>query len=573
MHLMLDDLPGKVFTEKSLVWNPMVSNDTRNYCQLKCIGETTILQIPEVSIHRITQMNPTLLRPLLNLSVTIAEGAPSKLSFDQDTLIEYSNSHYSSTDSSFDSQNSPSRRRLHEVPLLDDSRKIRGIRDWNGVLRHVATYDEKYYQHNSDGVSTYLKCCMTLGIRPIYPVLHDLQSGKETLALQGVGVTATQTQAVSAAIMRSDVLTRIDLSHNPITDSGCVGHKEDTPGMLDALAANRRIESLDLSQTSLTHGVGRALGIALDNHPLKHLNMSSNHLGDRGVEYLSKILHTCYLEELNLSNNRISNNGACFLANALRGNLTLKILDLSWNHILQQGSVSLFQSLEENSCIEEFSLNWNYIGHGGGMAMTEMLRQNGKLRFLDVSNCNLAEECCEEISSSLKANSGLECIIMRWNPLRNGVRSIMQVAKNKGLKAQLDHCGLNSIELQSETLNSSCLLTGPYVFDLANHEHRSNLKPLIEHGYRSGGENWRNESLDGQRLAINWNDKLSLPDNGVLRFDFIDLEIADLPTISKEDFRRLRKLFLHANSSADRMFLIREACGTFVCMNVHALRH
>ncbi|EKX52994.1 hypothetical protein GUITHDRAFT_61327, partial [Guillardia theta CCMP2712] len=217
----------------------------------------------------------------------------------------------------------------------------------------------------------------------------------------------TQTQAVSAAIMRSNVLTRIDLSHNPITDSGCVSHKEDTPGLLDALAANRRIESLNLSQTSLTHGVGRALGIALDNHPLKHLDMSSNHLGDRGVEYLSQILHTCYLEELNLSNNRISNNGACFLANALRGNLTLKILDLSWNHILQQGSVSLFQSLEENLCIEEFSLNWNYIGHGGGIAMTEMLRRNGKLRFLDVSNCNLPEECCEEISSSLKANSGL----------------------------------------------------------------------------------------------------------------------------------------------------------------------
>eukprot|EP00960_Hanusia_phi_P047950 758684-Hanusia_phi.AAC.10 len=564
------DQPQRVIAEKNVIWDPFFERTVGGRGQLTCATNTTIMQIPDSTIHRVVRTNPSLLSNLVKFSIALIENMQQSSTRNENEMMEFLDNKYASKNSSFEIQNSPARRRLQEVPLIDDPTKIKGIRDWNGVMRNIVTYEEKYNKHETDGVSTYLKCCMTLGIRPIYPVLHDLQSGRETLALQGVGMTSTQTQAVSAAVMNSNVLTIIDMSNNPITDSGCVGHKKDTPGILDALAANRRIQCLNLSQTCLTHSIGKALGRALENHPLRSFDISSNHLGDKGIEYLSNILSTCYLEELNLSNNRISNAGAISLGKALQGNLTLKILDLSWNHILQQGSIALFQNLQENSYLEELSLNWNYIGYGGGMAMTEMLKRNGKLRFLDVSNCNLPEECSEEICDSLKANSALSCIIMRWNPLRKGVKQIMQVAKVKGLKAHVDHCGLNSIDLQSDMSNASCL-TGPYEFDLAIHQHRSNLKVLIEHGYHKGGENWRNERLDEQNIAINWNDKLSLPDQGILRFDFIDLEISDAPAITREDFKRLRKMFLQATSNADRMFLIREACGTFTFESRHVI--
>jgi len=61
------------------------------------------------------------------------------------------------------------------------------------------------------------------------------------------------------------------------------------------------------------------------------LNLSRCDIRDRGAKAIQILIERSSLRDLNLHWNKITSKGACYLAEALKNTVTLKMLDLAWN--------------------------------------------------------------------------------------------------------------------------------------------------------------------------------------------------------------------------------------------------
>ncbi|KAJ0026579.1 hypothetical protein NQD34_017579 [Periophthalmus magnuspinnatus] len=132
-----------------------------------------------------------------------------------------------------------------------------------------------------------------------------------------------------ASVLSSSSLTHLDLSHNDLQDSGvellCDGLK----------SAPCRLLTLSLIGCGLSpHSCG-PLASVLSSSGLTRLDLSHNYLQDSGVELLCCGLKSaiCRLETLRLSGCLVSERGGAALASTLSSTSShLRELDLSYNH-------------------------------------------------------------------------------------------------------------------------------------------------------------------------------------------------------------------------------------------------
>ena len=105
-------------------------------------------------------------------------------------------------------------------------------------------------------------------------------------------------------------------------------------------ADTSQIVDLDLSRNLITDLGLSAFATALKfNKTIKYLNLSSNHIKEKGLEELAEMLvqPDCPIQELSLSTNKINNEGIKILADILPLNTSLKMLDLSKNEFNDHG--------------------------------------------------------------------------------------------------------------------------------------------------------------------------------------------------------------------------------------------
>ena len=93
---------------------------------------------------------------------------------------------------------------------------------------------------------------------------------------------------------------------------------------------------------------------------LRHLSLDSNHIGDKGVEKLSQLLHDLInLKALSLERNGITDNGVSTIANLMKALPLLQHVYLSHNHIGGRGAALLWNQSIHKCC--NLWLNWNII--------------------------------------------------------------------------------------------------------------------------------------------------------------------------------------------------------------------
>ncbi|XP_062393464.1 LOW QUALITY PROTEIN: NACHT, LRR and PYD domains-containing protein 12-like [Sardina pilchardus] len=252
--------------------------------------------------------------------------------------------------------------------------------------------------------------------------------------LVGCDLKEDSCKILASALKSNSLLKELDLSSNPLRDSGVrllsVGLKH----------TNCKLKTLRLAGCDLQKDSCAVLASVLqsENSLLKELDLSSNPLEDSGVRFLSVGLeHTnCKLEAMRLANCNITHNSCEIVASVLQSTNSLIKLDLGLNDLgdsgvdlLSKGSSPLCNlqtlrlaacKLSEKSCgivatvlqspnsLIELDLSHNVLRDSGVQLLSEGLSSpHCKLQTLRLADCKLTDKLCEIAASILQSPNSL----------------------------------------------------------------------------------------------------------------------------------------------------------------------
>lgn len=234
-------------------------------------------------------------------------------------------------------------------------------------------------------------------------------SSLPSIALTNCKIDAYACSSIALTCYQSQVLYSLNISDNPIHDSGalflnsvltsssvlqhlnlanCSLMHQGFDVLQPGLTSNSTLTCLSLAKNALVDSDMDALSSALNNNPnLRYLDISRNNVTSDGVKRLFKaVKNTCGLEQLNLGGNPIKDAGAEYVSGYLsRESCLLTTLDLSSCEISDTGAGSLEKALESCKSLSFLSLASNSITPIGASVVLEGL-VNSSLHSLDLKN-------------------------------------------------------------------------------------------------------------------------------------------------------------------------------------------
>ena len=210
--------------------------------------------------------------------------------------------------------------------------------------------------------------------------LHSC-SKLESLYLSSNSIGATGALSLSGLMKQvCETLEVLDLSCNSLSDVGCV-----------CLSGGLKYCSC-----------------------LKQLHLSSNCIGDMGVESVAKALENSDLSEFSLAGNLIKNRGAMVLAESLQTCSQLTSLDLSDNEIGDSGACRLGDCLRHCSKLHTLRLNSNLMSGAGAVRIAEGVAC-GNIETLELSYNFLWLEDIRSIVIALKDSTRIKRLVVLNN--------------------------------------------------------------------------------------------------------------------------------------------------------------
>ncbi|KAK3548746.1 hypothetical protein QTP70_018779, partial [Hemibagrus guttatus] len=289
----------------------------------------------------------------------------------------------------------------------------------------------------------------------------------------------------------SSKLTEVDLSSNPLEDSGvkqlCAGLK----------SPNCKLEKLRLSDCSITEEGYSALSEALKSSHLIELDLRGNDPGASGVKLLTDLLQDpdCKLNTLRLLKSPAAQEGCDLLYRVLRVNpLLQRELDLSGEikgdsgvkqlsallkdshcrpetlmlkdcSITEEGCSALSSSFHSNpEHIREMDLSENKFGNSGVQKLCALLQhQSCNLQILRLSDCSITEEGYSALAEALKSSHLIELDLRGNDPGASGVKLLTDLLQDPDCKLnilRLSDCSITEegYTALSEALKSSHLI-------------------------------------------------------------------------------------------------------------------
>ncbi|KAF4071813.1 hypothetical protein AMELA_G00267200, partial [Ameiurus melas] len=269
----------------------------------------------------------------------------------------------------------------------------------------------------------------------------------------------------------SSKLTEVDLSSNPLEDSGvkllCAGLK----------SPNCKLKKLRLPDCNITGEGYAALAEALKSNlssNLIELNLRGNDPGASGVKLLTDLLQdqNCKLRTLRLLKSADAEKACAFLTDVVGKNpLLQRELDLSGKIKGDSGVKQLSDLLEDSHCrperlmlkncgvtekgcssltssfqlnpahIREMDLSENKLRNSGVQKLCALLQhQPCNLQILRLSDCSITEEGYAALAEALKSSHLIELDLRGNDPGASGVKLLTDVLQDP-------HCTLETLRL------------------------------------------------------------------------------------------------------------------------------
>ncbi|EGD72320.1 hypothetical protein PTSG_00339 [Salpingoeca rosetta] len=231
------------------------------------------------------------------------------------------------------------------------------------------------------------------GIRALSAVLPFL----DTLNLKFNNITGKGAAALGAALPSAHHLQSLDLSGNPICDSAgmedlCMG-----------LSAAKGLRVLTLRDVRLKGAGTTALGKLLVALPTLHeLDLSRNPIGDSGMDNIAKGLAACTsLRTLTLANVQLNNDGVVHLASAIQQwpNRSLRQLDLADN-TFSSNLDALGLALAQQESLQRVSLAGCNLQRLPVASVAALLSHCGSA-VVDLRRCRISDDSCTNIATAL----------------------------------------------------------------------------------------------------------------------------------------------------------------------------
>jgi len=165
------------------------------------------------------------------------------------------------------------------------------------------------------------------------------------------------------------------------------------------------------------------------NHGLKLLDLSHNIISNRGCVPLSELIgHTTTLTALDISYNRIGEEGFSFLSNALKVNVTLKMLDVSNNRLAPGSAVDVGNFLRLNFNLVDLRLNNCRFDDDSMKGIAKGLRANRVVKKLWLRYNDVGPKGMEFLSQALAENNKLNQLALEGNHVGDeGVKSLCEI--------------------------------------------------------------------------------------------------------------------------------------------------
>ena len=258
---------------------------------------------------------------------------------------------------------------------------------------------------------------------------------------------------ISAFLFQKDVILKLNISHNNISNDGAVAISE-------YLNNNNTLQQLDLSNNQVSSlGIINISQALLTNTTLQILDISHNNISDDGALAIGKILRQNYkggsmvikntkmanensiqgftVQKLNISCNKISSKGIVPFSEYLTNNNTLQKLTISWDdcqtpivldgtnkfynmsnvHFGDVGATLISAFLFQKDVMLELNISHNNISNDGAVAISKYLNINNTLQQLDLSHNQLSSLGIINISKSFLTNTTLQILNISHNDI------------------------------------------------------------------------------------------------------------------------------------------------------------
>uniref|UniRef100_A0A8C9YBZ6 NACHT LRR and PYD domain-containing protein n=1 Tax=Sander lucioperca TaxID=283035 RepID=A0A8C9YBZ6_SANLU len=268
------------------------------------------------------------------------------------------------------------------------------------------------------------------------------------------------------------------------------------------------------------------------------------------------------LEELDLSENELYDSGVELLSHGLKSpNCKLQRLRLRHCELIAAGCRSLTFALSDSSDLRELNLSYNDLKDQGVELLSDWLRKpQCRLEILRLSNCDLTDRCCKNISSVLSSkSSGLEELDLSGNSLLtdSGVELLFHGLKSPNCKLQrlrLSNCNLTYRCCENISSVLSSKFSGLKELDLSGNKLLDSGVELLSDGLKSPNCKLQRLCLSDCRLTAASCQSLAfaLSDSSDLReldLSYNDLEDQGLELLS-DWLRKPQYSFLQTQTAA-----------------------